>query len=225
MAQGYVSNHERPPKYYVTQCQMVHFCKSSNLPYFSPFFFQTAGGSHQMVTLQRVLRRRMQVSFESPVKIPSTVSAIVLDSSPGKGSLRQKISAFQAAAKSQFKKITVAIIISLIWLVAQIRLFLFGTKTSQDIVQESLLHPSLLPWMDQRTPRLYIFSKGDELIPWKHVQAHTERAKAKGIDVRTEIYETSGHVLHSRADPERYWGSISKLWKYALESAAEQRGK
>lgn len=178
-----------------------------------------------MVTLQRVLRRRMQVSFESPVKIPSTVSAIVLDSSPGKGSLRQKISAFQAAAKSQFKKITVAIIISLIWFVAQIRLFLFGTKTSQDIVQESLLHPNLLPWMDQRTPRLYIFSKGDELIPWKHVQAHTERAKAKGIDVRTEIYETSGHVLHSRADPERYWGSISKLWKYALESAAEQRGK
>lgn len=174
-----------------------------------------------MVTLQRVLQRRMQTSFDSPVEIPRTVSAIMLDSSPGSGGLRHRISAFQAPAKSRFKKITVAITISLLWLVAQIRLLVFGTKTSQDLVQESLLHPNLLPWMDQRTPRLYIFSKGDELIPWKHVEAHTDRAKAKGIDVRKEIYETSGHVSHSRADPDRYWGSISKLWADASESAAQ----
>ncbi|KAF8553926.1 hypothetical protein OG21DRAFT_1175910 [Imleria badia] len=62
--------------------------------------------------------------------------------------------------------------------------------------------------MNSQTPRLYIFSKKDEVVPWQAVQQHVETAKKSGLNVRCEVYEESAHVAHVRHDPKRYWASI-----------------
>lgn len=55
-------------------------------------------------------------------------------------------------------------------------------------------------------PRCYIYSDGDELVDWRHVEAHAEEAGRMGLVVRREKFEGSSHVAHMRADPDRYWG-------------------
>ena len=80
---------------------------------------------------------------------------------------------------------------------------------------KTLLQPRLLPWMNVRTPRLYVFSKKDELVPWQEVQKHADAAKRSGLDTRCEVYEDSAHVAHMRHDPKRYWASILDLWQTA----------
>jgi hypothetical protein len=69
--------------------------------------------------------------------------------------------------------------------------------------------------------RLYIYSKIDELIPYKDVEEHARQAKeelgirggGEGGEVRLEKFENTSHVGHMRGDPERYWNSIQKVWR------------
>lgn len=91
----------------------------------------------------------------------------------------------------------------------------FGIETMGTRYLKALLNPRLLPWMNSQTPRLYVFSKKDELVPWQAVQQHAEAAKTLGLNVRYEIYEESAHVAHMRLDPKRYWASIQDLWQIA----------
>jgi pimeloyl-ACP methyl ester carboxylesterase len=78
------------------------------------------------------------------------------------------------------------------------------------LVQEHLTDPTLIP---PCAPRLYIYSTPDQLVPVQDVEAHIERAKAKGVKSITVLKdETSGHVDHLRRDPVAYWETIRKLW-------------
>ncbi|KAF9238545.1 hypothetical protein BU15DRAFT_62511 [Melanogaster broomeanus] len=84
-----------------------------------------------------------------------------------------------------------------------------------EYLKMQLLRPRLLPWMNAGTPRLYIFSKKDELVPWEEVQQHAESGKTAGLNVRCELFEESGHVAHVRLDPKRYWASVQDVWEVA----------
>ena len=95
----------------------------------------------------------------------------------------------------------------------------FGVETIGTRYLKALLNPRLLPWMDLQTPRLYVFSKEDQLVPWKVVQQHADTAKASGLNVRCEVYEESAHVAHMRLDPKRYWASVQDLWEVAYRQA------
>lgn len=102
----------------------------------------------------------------------------------------------------------------------------FGTEGTEVIgtqYLEALLNPRLLPWMNSETPRLYIFSKKDEITPWQSIQQHAEAAKTSGLNIRCEIYEDSDHVAHMRHDPERYWTSIQDLWQAASQGEYHKR--
>lgn len=91
----------------------------------------------------------------------------------------------------------------------------FGVETMAMQYIKMLLRPRLLPWMSTQTPRLYIYSKKDELVPWQEVEKHIETAKTSGFNVRSEVYEDSAHVAHMRLDPKRYWASVQDLWQIA----------
>ena len=78
----------------------------------------------------------------------------------------------------------------------------------------------LLPWFSKHTPRLYLYSQADEMVPWTEVEEHAEEARKAGLDVRMERFEGSPHVAHARSDPERYWGAVKKVWEDATASSA-----
>ncbi|KAI1398966.1 DUF829-domain-containing protein [Hypoxylon fuscum] len=74
-----------------------------------------------------------------------------------------------------------------------------------------------------RAPRLYMYSKTDDLIWWEDVEAQAAVAKSKGYTTVLEMFDNSPHVGHMRMHPEQYWGAIRRCWKssLALEESAD----
>ena len=66
-------------------------------------------------------------------------------------------------------------------------------------------------------PRLYLYSKEDEIIWWKDLEENLALVKAGGFPVETEMFEGSPHVGHMRMHPKQYWNKISSSWKAAVQ--------
>ncbi|KAF9238547.1 hypothetical protein BU15DRAFT_75238 [Melanogaster broomeanus] len=170
------------------------------------------GGSAQLTALGRLL------SSKYPSLPPSErlVSALILDSCPAAGDVRTIYAAFRRAVSNLVAR---CIILALLYIVHAIHLCLSMAFGKEMIVLEyqkmQLLKRRLLPWMNAGTPRLYIFSKKDEQMPWKEIQQHAESGKKAGLDVRCELFEESGHVAHMRLDRKRYWASVQDVWEGA----------
>jgi hypothetical protein len=174
------------------------------------------GGGLQLTTLGRLL------SSKYPSISPSDhlVSAFIMDSSPAIGNFRSIGLAFSIAIRNPVVRY---IALVLIYIAHAFRLSLqmvFSIETMTTRYVKALLNPRLLPWMNSETPRLYVFSKKDELVPWQVVHEHANAAKTSGLDVRCEVYEDSAHVAHMRLDPKRYWTSIQDLWEIACHQSS-----
>lgn len=167
------------------------------------------GGSYQLVTLGNMLFKRL------PPPSSQIASGIILDSTPGSGNLSTTKQAFTTGVRNPLTKFLVGMLVSVLYAWAQLRWLLFGIKRSQDILKESLSNPRLVPWANKRTPRLYLYSKADALIPVKDVQGHIQVVEAAGMDVKSEMFEKSSHVQHIREDPKRYWSAVTSLWEAA----------
>ncbi|KAI5918231.1 DUF829-domain-containing protein [Camillea tinctor] len=72
-----------------------------------------------------------------------------------------------------------------------------------------------------RAPRLYMYSKEDDLIGWRDLEDQAAVAKGKGYTTVMERFDGSPHVGHMRMFPERYWGAIARCWR---QSAAMLNG-
>ncbi|KAF8442241.1 hypothetical protein L210DRAFT_3477913 [Boletus edulis BED1] len=169
------------------------------------------GGGLQLTSLGHLLTSKY------PFIPPSEhlVSALILDSSPAIGNFRSIGMAFSIAIRNPIIR---HLALVFIYLMHAIRLSLqsaFGMDTMGTRYLKALFNPRLLPWMNSRTPRLYVFSKKDELVPWQGVHKHANDAITLGLNVRCEVYEESAHVTHMRLDPKRYWASVQELWEIA----------
>ncbi|KAF8549539.1 hypothetical protein OG21DRAFT_580439 [Imleria badia] len=173
------------------------------------------GGGLQLTSLGHLLSSK----YPSIPRSETLVSALILDSSPSIGNFRTIGMAFSIAIRNPGVRY---IVLVLIYIAHAFRLSLqmvFGVETMGARYLKALLNPHLLPWMNSQTPRLYVFSKKDQLVPWQGVQQHAETAKKSGLNVRYEVYEESAHVAHMRLDPKRYWASIQDLWQIACRES------
>jgi len=78
---------------------------------------------------------------------------------------------------------------------------------------EGIKDPEL---MSTKAKRLYLYSKGDELVRWEDVEEHVAVARERGYDCEMERFEKSEHVGHMRMYGEMYWGAIAKAWEDAV---------
>ncbi|EGN99311.1 hypothetical protein SERLA73DRAFT_182241 [Serpula lacrymans var. lacrymans S7.3] len=168
------------------------------------------GGSLQLVTLNQVLSKRVP-----QVNAISFTSVIIFDSCPAVGTFRTLGLAFTLSIRSRLLRISALTFVYTLYILTRLRYLLFGTKILMEQLRESLFNPQILPWTNSRTPRLYLYSRKDELVPWQQVQNHSEVSRSKGLNVRTELFENSAHVAHMRAEPDRYWSSVMKIWNDA----------
>ncbi|KAL7619857.1 hypothetical protein AAE478_010402 [Parahypoxylon ruwenzoriense] len=67
-----------------------------------------------------------------------------------------------------------------------------------------------------RAPRLYMYSKADDLIWWEDVEAQAAKAKSSGYTTILEMFEDSPHVGHMRMHPDRYWSAVERCWKTSM---------
>ncbi|KDQ59158.1 hypothetical protein JAAARDRAFT_175911 [Jaapia argillacea MUCL 33604] len=169
------------------------------------------GGGYQLSTLSRVLAKR-KIERLSPI-----ANALILDSCPGSGGVSTSVTAFTSHIRNPFIRYPSAILVWLFFSSSHLLAIILRRKPWVDALKETLNKPDLLPWMDKNTPRLYIYSKTDHLIPWKQIEAHAKEGEEKGFDVRSEVFEKSDHVAHARTDPKRYWGAVEDVWNAAVK--------
>lgn len=146
------------------------------------------------------------------------LSVLILDSSPGTvQSLAHVIRVFTAQIQNPIIRIVVAILVASIVIVMQTVDGVLRRPHLLDLLREWLLKPDLLPWMIRDTPRLYLYSKADDMVSWKDVEEHATTAVSKGLNVSVECFEDTPHVAHARKYPDRYWAAVKKLWADAVK--------
>lgn len=170
------------------------------------------GGCWQLSILSRLLHERFK-----GVEVEPAPSAVILDSCPSNGGIKETQKAFTTAIRNPILKRLAS------WLITFLLLFgwfmrKLGSEPPLDVMKRTLNQPNLLPWFSKATARLYIYSRTDELMPPADVEGHAELAKRNGLKVEMEKYDESPHVAHARTDPVRYWGAVKRFWEAALQS-------
>ncbi|KJA25143.1 hypothetical protein HYPSUDRAFT_38107 [Hypholoma sublateritium FD-334 SS-4] len=192
------------------------------------------GGSWQLTTLSAILAESYPPSLFRPTSFQASI--VVLDSCPGNGGVSRTVAAFSSAIRSPLLRALVgpAVRGAFLLMAARTRLTaLFHIlrtllrrllqlqtpsvppappQTTIDALKTTLSSPRLLPWLTAATPRLYMYSPFDEMIPAEEVEAHAADAERQGLCVRMELFPESSHVAHARMYPERYWAVITETW-------------
>lgn len=168
------------------------------------------GGSTQLNYLSQIWPQPQVGSKPIP-------SAVILDSNPGGDDIASALHVFSTTIPNPFLRYPFFAFL----LVVHVANFLLGLIpwNMHDVLRKAVSSPQWLPWSGKHTPFLYIYSRADKSVPYRHIQAVTETAESKGQDVTRVIFESSGHVSHMRSDPDRYWGAVRAVWAKALSNA------
>lgn len=149
--------------------------------------------------------------------------AIILDACPGFGGIRRRGSAFVASIKSPLLKSVALVPATIAFSTLLGTLYLFGAPQPFSTMHARLLSNSIVPGLsDYSTPRLYVYSEGDEIVEYRDVEAHIRylgealdadqrrRSEFRGLigssnPIMVEKFGLdSPHVMHARTDPARY---------------------
>ncbi|KAH9834519.1 uncharacterized protein C8Q71DRAFT_859509 [Rhodofomes roseus] len=178
------------------------------------------GGSLQLLVFRQALMKSSGAGDRGAAYSPTPV-ALILDSTPA---LRELASAIQSwAPRNPVLRYLAIPGISALYGGFYLANALVGNPPLFPTMRDQLNTLNLLPSITnpndpKATPRLYIYSNTDRVTPASEVEAHYEAAVAAGLNAKLERFTKSAHVSHSRADPERYWGAVTALWKEALQT-------
>lgn len=94
---------------------------------------------------------------------------------------------------------------------------LIGNQHPLIALRERLVDPQLF---DRKAPRVYIYSKEDEMVSWRAVEEHITQAREKGFKAEGEEWKGSKHVAHMIMAEERYWDVVERVWRRGFEDKA-----
>lgn len=64
-----------------------------------------------------------------------------------------------------------------------------------------------------KTPRLYLYSKTDDMVRWEDVRDHAAEARQRGFeDVRDICWERGGHCAHIMDNGVEYWDAVNPVF-------------
>jgi hypothetical protein len=66
---------------------------------------------------------------------------------------------------------------------------------------------------DVKVPRVYLYSRADQMVLFEEADEHADVAEGKGWDVTRVRFENSSHCGHLREDEAKYWGAVMEAWK------------
>jgi hypothetical protein len=150
-------------------------------------------------------------AYKSQTGLGLKVGALILDSAPGINTYRNITDGFIGGLPSTpvLKKLLSLFVYGLIGVITLKEVATcedhWMEKMRKDLNQEELLKST--------RGRVYIYSKGDNIVRWEDVESHAVDAEKKGLgEVRKELWEKSGHVGHMFSDGEKYWNVVRSLW-------------
>ncbi|KAJ5824994.1 hypothetical protein N7447_007334 [Penicillium robsamsonii] len=142
---------------------------------------------------------------------PLPMSGMILDSAPGSPSLRAGLKAFSFALPRMWilrllgKSLLFAFMV-LFKLIHSFPMFPDPISLARKFINDTSLVRTADP--GGTLSRCYIYSDTDDLVDWRDVESHAVNAEAEGWAVRRELFKSSPHVGHMRAEPDRYWGIV-----------------
>ncbi|KAF2492369.1 hypothetical protein BU16DRAFT_111782 [Lophium mytilinum] len=162
------------------------------------------GGAYQILQVAE--------AFKEAEGFPLPVNAIIVDSAPGKDTIRGSARAVLSGLPKSWlvQAIGTVVLYSVMAIVA-----IAQTVTGQDQLVTRLrkgLHNKSL--FSPSASRCYIYSKSDEVVGWKDIHDHAFEARALGWpEVEELVFESSSHCGHVRGHEEEYWSAVLATWK------------
>ncbi|XP_041475840.1 transmembrane protein 53-A-like [Lytechinus variegatus] len=68
-----------------------------------------------------------------------------------------------------------------------------------------------------RCPQLFLYSKKDQIVPYKDIQGVIAERRRQGFDVQEVVWDDTDHVAHLRKHPQEYASACLKFVNYCLE--------
>lgn len=145
-----------------------------------------------------------------PSQRPHAFSALILDSCPGEATYARSVQAMSLSLpKNPFAQYLGPPLIHLTLCLFYLAIFVCRFETVITRSRRLLNDPEMF---GLGAPRLYIFSKRDELVPWGDVESHAEDAGRRGyLGGGRVCFEDSAHCAHAMVHREQYWGAVEAL--------------
>lgn len=161
------------------------------------------GGGNQVNEFAKAWKARYAT------KMPMRIQ--VLDSSPTKGPWMKSHAAIAIGLpKTSFWKwfggALVHLLLASYWLVTTA----MGLENKNYVLCRELNDDNVF---DNRVPRVYLYSRADQMVGFEEADEHAGNAESKGWDVTRVRFEKSAHCGHVREDEAKYWAAIMEAWK------------
>ena len=144
--------------------------------------------------------------------------AIVFDSAPAHPTYILSLRAFPASLRGWLRKLLAGGVLTVVYFLAFILRVLFRRPRPLTREISGLNDPALLPWTSKATPRLYLYSAADAIVPARAVEEHAAHARMAGFPVEMVNFGRSAHVSHARDYPEKYWDAVKGFWADAMKA-------
>lgn len=160
------------------------------------------GGGNQVNEFAKAWKRK----YNS--KLPMQVQ--IMDSSPTKGPWMKSYAAISAGLpKTLFWKWFGGLLVHMLLLGSFLVNMIRGRENKMVVLCREMNDDSVF---DNSVPRVYLYSRVDEMVGYEEVEEHAAIAKRKGWDLTMVRFEKSGHCGHVREDEQKYWGTILEAW-------------
>ncbi|PIL34039.1 hypothetical protein GSI_03748 [Ganoderma sinense ZZ0214-1] len=170
------------------------------------------GGAMSLWDMAAVLRKH---NIQPP---PGSKCAIIFDSTPTPPTYTLTVRAFTAGMRGWLRKLLTAGVLTVVFFLS----FVIRTilRRPRPLTREiaGLNDPALLPWTSKATPRLYLYSTADIIVPASSVEEHAAHARMAGFPVEMVNFGRSAHVSHARDYPEQYWDAVKGFWAQATKA-------
>ncbi|CAG8433451.1 5288_t:CDS:2 [Ambispora gerdemannii] len=145
--------------------------------------------------------------------LPLHYSALIIDSAPGTTSIFTFYKIFTVAQKNPIKKAFLAIVIEFLFLLVGLpSMVLYSSCTGQKTIIEFFTNVLFEHNAAKYSPRLFIYSKTDKLVPSSSVEKVIAKSvKLCGDKTRKWCLEESDHVTHWMKHTEIYEKTVDNF--------------
>lgn len=130
------------------------------------------GGCFTLLSLTNAM-----ASVGLPTPIPA--AAVIFDSSPGNSDFLSGMRALSVPVKNPISRYLLMATILCVFTVVYAFWTISGLGDPFEDMRRKLLDPSILP---HDTPRTYMYSRSDVIVPYKAVETHAAESKRIGLD-------------------------------------------
>lgn len=166
------------------------------------------GGGNQVNEFAKAWKK--QFGTKLPMRIQ------VLDSAPTKGPWMKSHAAMSASLpKTWFWRWFGSALIHFLLLSTFVAWTILRRENKMVILCRQLNDETVF---DNAVPRVYLYSRADQMVGFEEADEHADIAEAKGWNVTRVQFQNSAHCGHVREDEAKYWNAILEAWKRGPKS-------